>query len=252
MLGIYKITNKQNGKVYIGQAIDLERRIREHRQARKQTIDNYINVLGVDNFDFEIIEECREEELDEKEQYYIQFYDSVNNGYNWQEGGFNNSIGSGNGRAKLTESDVIMIRTAYANHEKPQEIYKLVEHTGISYGTFQGVWQGRSWSHIMPEVFTEENKQYYLKGLHNFGEKLTLDEVLYYRRYYVNHTAKQTYQLFVSEKGSDVLKQRTFERILTGDVRKESIYKTVPIYSKYRKQWELNGEPVSTMPESGQ
>ena len=64
MIGIYKITNKQNGKSYIGQATNIERRIAEHKQTRTQTIDNYINVLGVDNFDFEIIEECPLEDFD--------------------------------------------------------------------------------------------------------------------------------------------------------------------------------------------
>ena len=250
MMGIYKITNKNTGEIYIGQASNIERRFSEHKQARRQTIDNYINVLGVENFEFEIVEECEENKLDELEQYYINKFDSINSGYNWQQGGFNNSIGSGNGRAKLTEEDVKMIRTAYANHEKPKDIFALLETTGISYSSFQSVWQGQSWSHIMPEVFTEENKAYYIKGLHNFQENLTLEEVKKYREYYATHTAKQTYQLFLQEKG-ELLKERTFSKILVGDVRKESIYQQVPVYSKLRKRWELNGEPVSTIPGSG-
>lgn len=76
MTGIYKITNKENGKVYIGQATNIEKRLSEHRQKRTQTIDNYINVLGVDSFDFEVIEECPSEQLNEREKYYIQTYDS--------------------------------------------------------------------------------------------------------------------------------------------------------------------------------
>ena len=72
MVGIYKITNKQNGMCYIGQTDDLERRISEHKQKRIVTIDDYINVLGVENFDFEILEECSSDELDEKEKFYIK------------------------------------------------------------------------------------------------------------------------------------------------------------------------------------
>lgn len=252
MIGIYKITNKNDGKVYIGQASNIERRISEHKQARQQTIDNYINCLGVENFSFEILEECSIEELDVKEQEYIEKYDSQNNGYNIQQGGFNNSKGSGNGRAKLTEKDVIMIRTAYANHEKPLDVFEKVKNTGISYASFQAAWQGQSWSYVMPEVFTEENKKYYLKGLHHFREVITLDELLEYRKYYINHTRKEVYEKFLKEKGEGLLKQRTFERILTGDVRKESIYLTVPLYKKQQKKWFLNGEPVSTIPGSGE
>ena len=137
MIGIYKITNKNDGTVYIGQASNIERRISEHKQTRQQTIDNYINCLGVENFSFEILEECPIEELDIKEREYIEKYDSQNNGYNIQQGGFNNSKGSGNGRAKLTEKEVIMIRTAYANHEKPLDVFEKVKYTGISYASFQ-------------------------------------------------------------------------------------------------------------------
>lgn len=66
MIGIYKITNKQNGKTYIGQSNDIERRLKEHQQTRLITIDDYINVLGKENFNFEILEECSLDELDKK------------------------------------------------------------------------------------------------------------------------------------------------------------------------------------------
>lgn len=43
---------------------------------------------GIDNFDFEIIEECDKSMLSEREKYWIQFYDSmVPNGYNLTNGG---------------------------------------------------------------------------------------------------------------------------------------------------------------------
>lgn len=139
MIGIYKITNKQTGETYIGQASNIERRLSEHKQERKQTIDNYINVLGVDNFDFEILEECSADELDDKEKYYIDFYDSIHNGYNHQEGGYNNSIGSGNGRAILTESNVYYIRKAYAERRKPKDVFEEFKDTGITKSQFQAI-----------------------------------------------------------------------------------------------------------------
>lgn len=56
---------------------------------------------------------------------------------------------------------------------------------------------------------------------------------------------------FLKEKGN-ILKKSTFKKILIGDVRDTSIYKQVPVYKKSIKRWELNGEPVSTISESGE
>lgn len=87
MIGIYKITNKINGKVYIGQSIHIERRWKEHcRQSTNSVISDAIKQYGKENFIFEVIEECNQEELNEKEEYYIQLYNSiVPNGYNVTE-----------------------------------------------------------------------------------------------------------------------------------------------------------------------
>ena len=251
MIGIYKITNKNNGKVYIGQSDNIERRISEHKRKKNQTIDDYINILGVENFTFEIVEECALEDLDKKEQEYIDKYDSQKNGYNLQKGGFNNSQGEGNGRALLTEEEVIFIRICYNNHEQPSEIFEKYFKNKITKNQFQSVWQGRSWSTIMPEVFTEENKKYYSSEIMKQKVTLSKEEVIYYRKYYINHTRTETYNKFLQDKG-DILKKRTFEKILIGDVKNNSFYKDIPIYSKYRKRWELNGEPVSTISESGE
>ncbi len=252
MIGIYKITNKLNGKTYIGQTDNIERRLAEHKQKRKQTIDNYINVIGVENFDFEIIEECNIEELDEKEQYYINKYDTKENGYNYQDGGFNNSSGEGNGRAILTEADVIRIRTAYKNHEQPKKVFeKEFKKLGITKHSFQAVWQGRCWSNIMPEVFTEENKNYYIREMSRERNSIfSKEQVLKYRTYYINHTAKEVYEL-AKQDGIKVTLS-TVQKMLSGDGKRNNFYKEIPIYSKKRKRWELNGEPVSTIPGSGE
>ena len=124
-------------------------------------MDIAIKKYGKDAFTFEILEECIPEQLNERESYWIKYYDTVNNGYNCSEGGDQQSTGENNGRAKLTEQDIIKIRTAYANHKKQQDVYQEFKDI-ISFNYFQNLWQGRSWSHIMPEVFTEENKKYYI------------------------------------------------------------------------------------------
>ena len=252
MIGIYKITNKQNGKTYIGQSHNIQRRFSEHKKKRLQTIDNYINIFGVDNFDFEILEECSQEELDEKEQYYINKFNSIEEGYNYQTGGFNNSVGESNGRAIFSQEDVIRLRNAYKNHESPKKVFEEeFESRGIKKNTFQNVWQGRSWTHIMPEVFTKENRDYYMKEIcREQCSAFSEEQVIKYRTYYINHSARQVYELVIKD-GLDV-KLGTVKKMLTGDGKNNNFYSQIPIYSKKRKRWEINGEAVSTIPESGE
>ena len=250
MQGIYKITNKLNNMVYIGQASNLDERLSQHKQKRFIPIDMWINMIGVNNFDFEIIEEGPDINLDEREQYYIQYYQSQKNGYNKQDGGFNNSMGEGNGRAKLSYEDVIYIRNAYNNHANQKATYELFKDK-ISFNSFQSVWQGRSWASVMPEVFTEENKKYYTSEMNKKTALLSIDEVVKYRTYYINHTAQETYNYMISEKGN-IMKEATFRKILMGDLKTNNLYKDIPIYKKSLKGWYLNNEPVSTIPEAGE
>ena len=86
--GIYKIQNKQNGRVYIGKSIQIEERFRQHKQSCKFRIDKAIQDLGEDNFIFEIIETCCPADLNNREIYWIKFYDSYEgDGYNDTPGG---------------------------------------------------------------------------------------------------------------------------------------------------------------------
>ena len=76
MRGIYLITNKLNGKKYVGQSNDIGRRLKEHccpgRAKNGYPIDVAIQVDGKENFDFQVLEECSIEELNERETYWIQ------------------------------------------------------------------------------------------------------------------------------------------------------------------------------------
>ena len=83
-VGIYKIENLINHKVYIGQSIHIEKRWQQHCQlSADSVIAKAIQKYGKENFSFQILEECSEKELDEKELSYIKYYNSlVPNGYN--------------------------------------------------------------------------------------------------------------------------------------------------------------------------
>lgn len=74
--GIYKITNLINGKVYIGSAVNIQKRWRREKQGKEINI-YFVRALkkyGIENFKFEILEECEKEKLIEREQYYIDKY----------------------------------------------------------------------------------------------------------------------------------------------------------------------------------
>lgn len=83
-IGIYKIENLINHKIYIGQSIHIEKRWQQHCQpSANSVIAKAIKKYGKNNFSFQILEECSEKNLDEKELYYINYYNSiVPNGYN--------------------------------------------------------------------------------------------------------------------------------------------------------------------------
>ena len=90
MIGIYLITNKINGKCYVGQSVDITRRWRQHKEVayREQApLYKAIQKYGIENFDFCVLEECSKEELDSKEIQYIERYNSYFCGYNQTRGG---------------------------------------------------------------------------------------------------------------------------------------------------------------------
>ena len=94
--GIYKITNNLNGKSYIGYSIDIQRRWSQHKKMKyRASIYDAFKKYGIENFSFEVIEECPREKLSEREKYWITYYDTYHNGYNETkggEGGYGNPI----------------------------------------------------------------------------------------------------------------------------------------------------------------
>ena len=130
----------------------------------------------------------------------------------------------------MTEKEVEFIRQAYANHERRKDVYKNFENK-ISFSTFANIWDGSSWNHIMPEVFTEENKKYYSKestnGEKSINAKFSNEEVIELRKRYVSENAKTIYEDYKNRCSYNTLQQ-----ILWGRT-----YKNLPIYKKKEKKW---------------
>jgi group I intron endonuclease len=77
MSGIYKITSPQ-GRVYVGQAVNIEKRLREYQKLKCKSQTRLYNSLvkyGTINHTFEVIEECNIDLLNERERYWQECYD---------------------------------------------------------------------------------------------------------------------------------------------------------------------------------
>lgn len=113
MAYIYCYTNKVNGKKYIGQSNNPERRKREHKSlSRNKKYSDYnmpfyhaIRKYGFDSFDFEILTETNNP--NEDEIYYISKFNTIETGYNVQTGGHE---GFSHFMKSLNESEIKDVR----------------------------------------------------------------------------------------------------------------------------------------------
>ena len=194
--GIYKITNKINNKCYIGKSTNIESRWKYHIK-NKNSMAEYNKPLykafrkyGVENFSFEIIEELEDYSIsNEREKYWIKYYNCYgkNKGYNATIGG-DGGITCEDPRikyGKLTYEEVIYLRKRFAECKYPSSyIYECEFKDKISRRGFQAIWLGENSKDILPEVFTEENKQKNLQlgrlyeGLLRRRKKLSLEKTL--------------------------------------------------------------------------
>ena len=163
--GIYCLENKINGKKYIGQSINIWARFLAHKYesnnpklaAYNFNISRAIRKYGLENFTLTTLENC--ENLSEREIFYIQKYNTFIDGYNMTIGGGRPPIlkGEENGRAKLTEEDVIFIRIKLLEGYQFREVYPKFQER-ISERGMKHIWWGTSWKYIMPEIYFNREK----------------------------------------------------------------------------------------------
>lgn len=90
--GIYKLTNITNQKSYIGQAVDIGERFKEHCKAGigidtpNSKLYHEMLTIGPENFLFEVLEECERDQLNAAEAHWISFFDTQKFGYNMTKG----------------------------------------------------------------------------------------------------------------------------------------------------------------------
>ena len=176
MIGIYKIENLITHQIYIGQSIHISTRwnqeIRDSQNSNSSSYNYPLQVdmrkYGIKNFSFEIIETCPIEELNTKEKYWVNYFDSYHNGYNQTKGG---------GQGYLYPSDDIL---QIINDLKTTDLYhrEIAEKHNVSAEVVQGINTGRYWfnekedyplqknhkeksHHIINGIFVDEHKKYY-------------------------------------------------------------------------------------------
>ena len=181
---IYKITNNINNKIYIGQTIKSRPtdRFSQHRYCARHLeqeksvsyLHRAMNAEGVDNFTFEIIEEVKNEILNEREIYWINFYNSiVPNGYNLTLGG--------DGTAGYSRPQSLEEREKRKQSNKQFYIEHPEARTQLSERT-KKLWENEEYR----KKVTESNKKFYqehpdmFKGENNpmYGKKHSEDALI--------------------------------------------------------------------------
>lgn len=147
MIGIYMYENKRNHKKYVGQSTNIERRKYEHERwpSPYSRFDGELKVIGKDNFNFVILEECSCDELDEREDYWIKFYNSVEEGYNLIYGG-QNYRGQANPAARLTDEDAQQIIILLEEHKLNNK--QIAELFGVHSNTIDNINRCKTWTHL--------------------------------------------------------------------------------------------------------
>lgn len=166
---IYKIYNNINNKVYIGQTTTtLENRFKEHKKAAMNNIScslyNAMRKYGDNNFYIQEIEKCIEFDLNDREKYWIEYFDSYKNGYN-------DTIG-GDGRKKYNYKEIAdkyqELKSAKLTKDFFNCSYQVVQRACAEYN-IKILSSGESkWLHA-----TEEYKQNKKEKMKKLGKSLT-------------------------------------------------------------------------------
>ncbi len=228
---IYKWTNLVNGKIYIGKSIDIAKRLREyHYEVKRQSKRPIIQALikyGFNNFRFEIIENCdslTNEQILQREQYWMDFYDSQNliKGYNLLNASESPAerfgVGSTNTKARLNEEKVLSIREAIYNMQiSPAEVYKMY-HNEISYSAFEKAYRGTTWANVDTSMIRNRTKEVSRKD--KSKAKLTKEDVknIRYRYEVLKENVSTIYESYLG-----ICNRNTIKRVCNYDTWKNII-----------------------------
>ena len=170
---IYKWTNLVTGKVYIGQTQKFYNRMVQYRKkGATPKLQNSIEKYGIDNFEIEVVELCDIEHLDEREQYWMDYYCSYCSDY-----GYNISPTAGTTRgvkyspevcekiSKIVKERAVHLygekNGMYGKHHTEETLKKISEHS-------KEMWKNPEYRQAQSERMFGENNYFY--GKHLCGE----------------------------------------------------------------------------------
>lgn len=233
MIGIYKIQNKINKKIYIGQSINIEDRTKQHlRNAFNENTHTYnyplsrsIRKYGVENFITEVLETTSIDTLTEKEQYWINHYNSKNKGYN-QEDAAESKKGESCNFAKLTDEKHLRIIDLLKNTKILMSV--IAEEFGVSGSCVEDINKGRR--RVLENLKYPIRKN--AKSLAHQGELqntalLNSEQVFIIRSRYVNEDINEIYKDY-----KNIIAWSSFKKICYGVT-----WKHIPCYKKQLKIW---------------
>lgn len=210
--GIYKITNTRTGKAYIGQSVNMGNRWNQHQNELNRGTHHNEGLQRDwnrgDKFNFRVLEETPY--LDEREKFYINYFDTFNNGYNGTRGG-----------SGVNYSPTYYSSTYYQND-------KTVENFFIACGVFLGVY-----------LLTLFISSFIFRPLGNYNDMIISTIVALFVSIYVILRWKKGFTLGVSKffvnknksSGATNYKTTVNNKISTNNISNVTTNKTVPTYN---------------------
>ena len=221
MTGIYIIRNSINNKVYIGRSTDIHRRwmthLRDARKGENSKVHIAMRELGIENFYLEVLEECSLSELNKREQYYIEKFNSWANGYN-NSNSSNFLDGEKNFNAKMSEKEIEEIRIEQSKMIKDRkEIYKKYKNK-ITWTNFSFICKYQTWPDIRKDLNIPEVMKWHEKQLGNEPRKFSMEELEEIVR--LRYKEKKTYPEIAEIFGKS---RKTISRIINKVYYKKEI-----------------------------
>lgn len=204
--GIYCFKNKVNGKRYIGQSGDIDRRILDHLRALSRGKDNCVllqhahDKYGMMVFEISILEECAPSSLDDLEEYYISIFHTTNArfGYNISTGGSNGLLGhkkSDETRKRMSVANTKEKHPMWGKHHKDDTKQKMKNsHSGANNYQFGKKKPNSASSYLGVYKFISKGRVYWGSGIKVHGKHVYIgaskDEVevaKMYDKYIIEH-----------------------------------------------------------------